>query len=82
MNPSLDETELLNIARAAGITPDEVRDWLAQEWEVLDQRSRVKAFLPLLALKHVRAHFLHGTGLGATAEIVEERAAEATPQRH
>lgn len=69
MTHRFDEDVMQSIACHAGILPDIVRAVHVQEWQRLEQEARIKDFIPLLAMKHVRERFLHNdvTGKPETA---------------
>lgn len=63
-----DDKELQSFALDAGIAPDVVRAVHAREWQKLEGKARIKAFLPLLVMKHVREHFHHAAASVAPAD--------------
>ncbi|MDI1302020.1 MAG: DUF3562 domain-containing protein [bacterium] len=73
MTHRFDEEIVQAIARDAGILPDIVREVHVREWQRLEQEARIKDYLPLLVMKHVREHFLYKgtTGTAATPGMTD-----------
>ncbi len=63
-----DEQAMRDIAEHVGIAPEIVRALHAQELQRLAQQARIRDFIPLLAMKHVREFFLHATALPETSQ--------------
>lgn len=59
MTHQFDEEIVQAIARDAGMVPDVVRAVHVREWQRLEQEARIKDYIPLLVMKHVREHFMH-----------------------